>query len=68
MRGRGEAPRVVCTVHPEISSDGYRRRERLDESTRAELNDLLWDYCERVAELVQDEAESFLANPDGPDT
>lgn len=60
----GEGPRVVCTVHPEIPSEGYRGVETLDESTRSELNDLLWDYCERVAELVHEEVDSFLANQD----
>jgi len=62
----GEGPRVVCTVHPEIPGEGYRGEESLAESTRSELNDLLWDYCERVAELVQLEVDDFLGNLDEP--
>ena len=56
----GDGPRVVCTVHPEIPGQGYRGEGSLAESTRSELNDLLWDYCERVAELVQEDVDSFL--------
>ena len=62
----GEGPRVVCTVHPEIPGEGYRGEESLAESTRSELIDLLWDYCERVAELVQVEVDNFLSNIDEP--
>jgi hypothetical protein len=54
------APRVVCTYHPQIPSEGFRGAESLDEATRAELNDVLWDYCERVATNAQAELEAFL--------
>ncbi|WP_254525500.1 DUF7539 family protein [Natrinema caseinilyticum] len=52
--------RVVCTYHPEIPYEGFRGEESLDEATREELNDLLWNYCERVAEFIQTDLESFL--------
>ncbi|MCU4926709.1 hypothetical protein OB905_12065 [Halobacteria archaeon AArc-dxtr1] len=55
-----DAPLVVCTYHPEIPYEGYRGTESLDEATREELNDVLWDYCERVADLVSAELATFL--------
>jgi len=62
---RGEKrPRVVCTYHPEIPYDGFRGEESLDEATREELNDVLWDYCERVAELLEEELDAFLRTAD----
>lgn len=51
---------VVCTYHPEIPYDGFRGEESLEEAMREELNDLLWNYCERVAEIIQTDLESFL--------
>ncbi|XVH33700.1 DUF7539 family protein (plasmid) [Haloferacaceae archaeon DSL9] len=53
-------PLVVCTYHPEIPYEGYRGAERLDESTREELNGALWEYCERVAEVISADLEAFL--------
>lgn len=55
-----EEPRVVCTYHPEIPYEGYRGTDSLSEATREELNDVLWDYCERVAEIIQDELDAFV--------
>lgn len=55
-----ETPRVVCTYHPTIPYERFRGAESLDESTREEFNDVLWDYSERVAELVQEELDAFL--------
>jgi len=55
-----EAPLVVCTYHPEIPYEGYRGEESLDEATRKELNDVLWNYCERVAEIILYDLKSFL--------
>lgn len=52
-------PRVVCTYHPEIPSEGYRGAGSLSESTREEFNDVLWDYCERVADLLQADLDHF---------
>lgn len=53
-------PRVVCTYHPEIPYEGFRGEESLSEATREELNDVIWDYCERVTALIQDELDAFL--------
>lgn len=55
-----EAPAIVCIYHPEIPYEGYRGEESLDDATREELNDVLWDYAERVASLIQDDLETFL--------
>ena len=52
--------RVVCTYHPEIPYEGFRGEESLSEATREELNDVLWDYAERVATLVEADLETFL--------
>ncbi|WP_255152464.1 DUF7539 family protein [Halorarius halobius] len=56
-------PRVVCTYHPEIPYEGYRGEESLDEPTREQLNDALWEYCERVAALLQSEVDAFVDEP-----
>jgi hypothetical protein len=55
-----EEPRVVCTYHPEIPYEGFRGEESLSEPTREEFNDVLWDYCERVAAIIQEELDAFL--------
>jgi hypothetical protein len=55
-----EELRVVCTYHPKIPFEGFRGEESLEESTREEFNDLLWDYCERVARHLQRDLEAFL--------
>lgn len=60
-------PQVVCTYHPEIPAEGYRGAGSLDEATREELNDLLWDYCERVAALVEADLDAFLGESRGDD-
>lgn len=57
------APRVVCTYHPEIPFEGVRGESSIDEATREEFNDVLWEYCERVADHVQADLERFLAKP-----
>ncbi|MBX0296248.1 DUF1708 domain-containing protein [Haloarcula nitratireducens] len=56
----GENPQVVCIGHPEIPDEGYRDEDSLSESTRAELNDLLWEYAERVASRLQTDLDDFL--------
>jgi len=53
-------PRVVCTYHPEIPVDGFRGEGRLSETERDDLNDVLWDYAERVAAIVQEDLDAFL--------
>lgn len=55
-----EDPGIVCIYHPEIPYEGYRGEASLDEATREELNDVLWDYAERVANLIQEDVEAFL--------
>ena len=57
-------PRAVCTYHPEIPYEGFRGAESLDETAREEFNDVLWDYCERVAAILQDELDAFLEASD----
>lgn len=53
-------PQAVCIYHPEILDEGYRGEESLDEGTRQELNDVLWNYCERVASNSQEDLDAFL--------
>ncbi|HKL28066.1 MAG TPA: hypothetical protein VJ898_02245 [Natrialbaceae archaeon] len=55
-----DGAQVVCIYHPEIPYEGYRGEESLDESTREELNDVLWEYSERVASLIQAELDAFV--------
>ncbi|WP_440991803.1 DUF7539 family protein [Haloarchaeobius baliensis] len=52
-------PGVVCTLHPEIPYEGFRGEESLDEAAREQYNDLLWTYCERVAEYIQADLDAF---------
>lgn len=58
------APHVVCTVHPQIPEYGVPGGEPIDEATRKKLNEALWDYAERVTELVQQEIEEFVWSAD----
>lgn len=53
-------PRVVCIYHPEIPGEGYQGVESLAESTREQYNDVLWQYAERVAELLQDRLDAYF--------
>jgi hypothetical protein len=62
--GDAVPPGVVCTYHPEIPSEGFRGEGSLDETTRERLNDVLWDYCERVATYLQDDLDAFLRTPE----
>ncbi|WP_455363932.1 DUF7539 family protein [Natronococcus wangiae] len=55
-----EAPLVVCIYYPKIPYEGYQGEESLDEATREELNDVLWNYCGRVAEIILENLESVL--------
>ncbi|WP_435335181.1 DUF7539 family protein [Haloarchaeobius sp. TZWWS8] len=67
-RAPDEAPyRVVCTLHPEIPGDGYRGFDSLDESTREQFNDVLFEYCERVAGYAQQSLEAFLRADERPE-
>lgn len=61
----GESPdadglQVVCIYHPAIPYEGYRGAGSVDEATREELNDVLWEYGERVAGHVQEDLDAFL--------
>ncbi|WP_267643256.1 DUF7539 family protein [Haloarchaeobius amylolyticus] len=61
----GDVPfRVVCTRRPEIPASGYRGRDSIDEATRNDLNDVLYEYCERVASHAQADLERFLLSLD----
>lgn len=62
-----DVPQVVCTYHPQVPEAGYGGLTGLDDATRDEINDALWSYCERVAELVQQEVDEFYwsAREDG---
>lgn len=53
-------PHVVCTKHPQLPEYGYPGDEALDNETRKRCNDALWEYCERVVELVQQDLEEFV--------
>lgn len=57
-------PRVVCTTHPEIPEDAYPGEETLDDDTRAKLNDALWEYCQRIVEIAQQQLEKFVWSAD----
>lgn len=50
----------MCIYYPEIPYEGYQGEESLDEATREELNDVLWNDCGRVAEIILENLESFL--------
>lgn len=54
------APPVVCTYHPEIPEYVRRGEARIDDERQEQFNDALWNYCERVAELVQAEVDEFV--------
>jgi hypothetical protein len=57
--------RVVCTHHPEIPYDGFRGSKSLDEATREQFNDLLWDYCELVVDSLQEQVDAFVQATNG---
>lgn len=54
------APRVVCTYHPEVPQYVSRAYAPLDDPTREEMNEALWEYAERVADLVERDVEAFV--------
>lgn len=58
--GNGSGFRVVCIAHPEIPYEGYRGTWSLDEATRGQFNDVLWEYCQLVADYVQEELDAFV--------
>jgi len=52
-------PHVVCTYHPQLPEYALGD-EGLDDETREAIDEALWDYCERVVELVQADVEEFV--------
>ncbi|MFC6939436.1 hypothetical protein ACFQE8_05585 [Salinirubellus sp. GCM10025818] len=53
---------VVCVYHPQITRDSVLRGgDGLDDQTEERLNAALWNYSERVATLVGEELDEFLA-------
>lgn len=61
--GSGEAALgVVCVYHPQIKADTVLRGDDgMDDETELRLDDALWQYGERVAALIEDHLDSFLA-------
>jgi len=57
-------PRVVCTIHPRVPEDAYPGEESLDDETRATLDEALWEYCQRVVEITQQQLEEFAWSGD----
>lgn len=64
MLDEESTPRVVCTNQPRIPALAYPGDETLDNDTRAELNDALWQYHQRIVELVQQRLEEFVWSAD----
>lgn len=60
VTGGRDGPEVICIYHPEIPSEGYRGEGSLDEATRERLNEVLWEYSEYVAGVIQEDLEAFL--------
>jgi hypothetical protein len=59
-----DVPKVVCTYHPQIPETGYGGLSGVDDDVRNRINDALWDYCERVAERIQQKVDEFYASAD----
>jgi hypothetical protein len=57
-------PHVVCTYHPQIPAYVNRGEAPLEEERRGRLNDAMWEYCQRVVELVQKRLEEFVWSSD----
>lgn len=52
---------VVCTYHPQITSDSVLRGyDDVDDETEERLNAALWRYSERVATLVEAELDALV--------
>ncbi len=60
VSGGREAPEVICIYHPEIPSEGYPAEGDLEEATRERLNEVLWEYSEYVATVIQEDLQAFL--------
>lgn len=55
---------VVCTYHPQVPEYAVRGESAIDDDTRERYNRALWDYAERVARLVEERMEAYLAGPE----
>lgn len=53
-------PHVVCTYYPQIPDYENQSTAPVDNETQEKLNEALWDYSERVVELVQQRLEKFV--------
>ncbi len=53
-------PQVVCTKHPQIPEYTFQKEGWADMETRKKLNDLLWEYSERVLEITQQKLERYI--------
>ncbi|MFC7177592.1 DUF7539 family protein [Halosegnis marinus] len=52
---------VVCVYHPQISKDSVLRgADDLDDETEERLNAALWDYSERVSNLIEAALDEFV--------
>jgi len=60
VAGGRDGPEVICIYHPEIPSEGYRGEGSLSAVTRERLNEVLWEYSEYVASVIQEDLEAFL--------
>lgn len=53
-------PHVVCTYYPQIPEYVQRGDDWIGEGERGRFNRALWEYTERVVELVQERLEAFV--------
>lgn len=53
-------PHVVCTYHPYIPEYVQGEVAPIDDPLRRKLNGALWEYSERVVEIVQQRVERFV--------
>lgn len=56
-------PRVVCTAHPQIPARAYPGGD-LEGASRQDLEEALWEYCQRVLEVTQQRLEEFVWSAD----
>lgn len=52
---------VVCVYHPQITSDSvFRGADEIDDEQEERLNKALWEYCERIVALVEEQLDEFI--------
>lgn len=54
------APPVVCTYYPRVPEYGLRGASPIDDELHDDLDEALWNYAERVVELVQEDVDEFV--------